>query len=147
MYLHGGAGFPPTLINLPFFVYKYMSMTIKIRVFFFDKFNGKNIIYNIIVNDNNSQDFSNTLYAIKFIKQMLKPDIFLVVSRDSDYNAPNKFGEIFYASNFYYIKELINHFTQVNEYLTPLNALIISELSEIMIQIMNYLEFKITTIK
>ena len=110
--------------------------------FFFEKFNGKNIIYNIIVNDNNTQDFSNTLYAIKFIKQMFKPDIFLVVSRNSDYNAPNKFGEIFYASNFYYIKELINHFTQVNDYLTPLNALIISELSDIMIQIMNYLEFK-----
>ena len=110
--------------------------------YFFEKFNGKSIVYNIIVNDNNTQDFSNTLYAVKFIRQMFKPDIFLVVSRNSDYNAPNKFGEIFYVSNFYYIKELINHFTQVNDYLTPLNALIIAELAEIMSQIMNYLEFK-----
>ena len=112
--------------------------------YFFEKFNGKNIIYNIIVNDNNTQDFSNTLYAIKFIKQMFKPDIFLVVSRNSEFNAPNKFGEIFYVSLFYYIKELINHFTQVNEYLTSLNALIIAELGDIMSQIMSYLEFKNT---
>ena len=111
---------------------------------FFEKFNGKNIIYNIIVNDNNTQDFRNTLYAIKFIKQMFKPDIFLVVARNSDYNAPNKFGEIFYVSIFYYIKELINHFTQVNEYLTSLNALVIAELGDIMSQIMDYLEFKNT---
>ena len=102
---------------------------------FFEKFNGKNIIYNIIVNDNNTQDFRNTLYAIKFIKQMFKPDIFLVVARNSDYNAPNKFGEIFYVSIFYYIKELINHFTQVNEYLTSLYALVFAELGDIMIKL------------
>ena len=110
--------------------------------FFFEKFNGKNIIYNIIVNDNNTQDFSNSLYAVKFLKQMFKPDIFLVVSRNSEFNTPNKFGESFYMSNFYYLKELINHFTQVNEFLTPLNALLIAELGEVMTLIMNYLEFK-----
>ena len=110
--------------------------------FFFEKFNGKNIIYNIIANDNNTQDFSNTLYAIRFIKEMFKPDIFLTVSRNPDYNIPAKYGEIFYVTNFYYIKELINHFTQINEFLTPLNALLIAELGDIMTQIMNYLEFK-----
>ena len=110
--------------------------------YFFDKFTGKNIIYNIIYNDNNSQDFSNTLYVIKFIKQMFKPDIFLVVARNSDYNAPSKFGEFFYISNFYYIKETINHFTQINESLNPVNALIVSELAEIMSIVLNYLEFK-----
>ena len=110
--------------------------------YFFEKFNGKNIIYNIIANDNNTQDFNNTLYAIKFIKEMFKPDIFLTVSRNSDFNTPSKNGEIFYISNFYYVKELINHFTQINEILSPLNALLISELGDIMTQIMNYLEFK-----
>ena len=110
--------------------------------YFFEKFNGKNIIFNIIENDNNSQDFSNTLYAIKFIKQMFKPEIFLQIARNAEFNTQNKFGEIFYVSNFYYIKELINHFTQINDYLSPLNALLISELNETMIQIMNYLEFK-----
>jgi hypothetical protein len=115
--------------------------------FFFEKFNGKNIIYNIIANDNNTQDFSNTLYAIRFIKEMFKPDIFLTVSRNSDYNTPAKYGEIFYVTNFYYIKELINHFTQINEFLTPLNALLIAELGDIMTQIMNYLEFKINNHK
>ena len=110
--------------------------------FFFEKFNGKNIIYNIIANDNNTQDFSNTLYAIRFIKEMFKPDIFLTVARNSDYNTPAKYGEIFYVTNFYYIKELINHFTQINDFLTPLNALLIAELGDIMTQIMNYLEFK-----
>jgi hypothetical protein len=94
--------------------------------FFFEKFNGKNIIYNIIANNNNTQDFSNTLYAIRFIKEMFKPDIFLTVARNSDYNTPAKYGEIFYVTNFYYIKELINHFTQINDFLTPLNALLIS---------------------
>ena len=110
--------------------------------FFFEKFNGKNIIFNIIENDNNTQDFSNTLYAVKFIKEMFKPEIFLQVARNAEFNTPNKIGEIFYVSNFYYIKELINHFTQINDYLSPLNALIISELNETMIQIMNYLEIK-----
>ena len=110
--------------------------------YFFEKFNGKNIIFNIIENDNNTQDFSNTLYAIKFIKQMFKPEIFLQIARNDEFNTPNKLGEIFYVSNFYYIKELINHFTQINEYLNPINALLISELNETMIQIMNYLEIK-----
>ena len=68
--------------------------------------------------------------------------IFLQVARNAEFNTPNKIGEIFYVSNFYYIKELINHFTQINDYLSPLNALIISELNETMIQIMNYLEIK-----
>ena len=110
--------------------------------YFFDKFTGRNIIYNIIANDHNTQDFTNTLYAIKFLKEMFKPDIFLVVARNSDYNSPNKFGELFYISNFYYIKETINHFTQVNEIITPINSLIIAELAETMTLIMNYLEFK-----
>ena len=110
--------------------------------YFFEKFNGKNIIFNIIENDNNTQDFNNTLYAIKFIRQMFRPEIFLQIARNTEFNSPNKFGEIFYVSNFYYIKELINHFTQINDYLTPLNALLVSELNETMIQIMNYLEFK-----
>ena len=110
--------------------------------YFFEKFNGKNIIFNIIENDNNTQDFNNTLYAIKFIKQMFKPEIFLQIARNPEFNSPNKFGEIFYVSNFYYIKELINHFTQINDYLSPLNALLVSELNETMIQIMNYLEIK-----
>ena len=110
--------------------------------YFFEKFNGKNIIFNIIENDNNTQDFSNTLYAVKFIRQMFKPEIFLQVARNAEFNSPNKLGELFYVSNFYYIKELINHFTQINDYLIPLNALLVSELNETMIQIMNYLEFK-----
>ena len=110
--------------------------------YFFEKFNGKNIIFNIIENDNNTQDFSNTLYAVKFIKEMFKPEIFLQIARNAEFNTPNKLGEIFYVSNFYYIKELINHFTQINDYLNPLNALLISELNETMIQIMNYLEIK-----
>ena len=110
--------------------------------FFFEKFTGNNIVYKIISNDNNSQDFTNSLYIFKFIKQMFKPDIFLVVSRNSEYNAPSKFGEYFYISNFYYVKETINHFTQVNENLNPTNALIVSELSEIMTLVLNYLEFK-----
>ena len=110
--------------------------------YFFEKFNGKNIIFNIIENDNNTQDFNNTLYAVKFIKQMFKPEIFLQVARNDEFNSPNKLGELFYITNFYYIKELINHFTQINDYLSPLNALLVSELNEIMIQIMNYLEFK-----
>ena len=110
--------------------------------YFFEKFNGKNIIFNIIENDNNTQDFNNTLYAIKFIRQMFRPEIFLQIARNAEFNSPNKFGEIFYVSNFYYIKELINHFTQINDYLSPLNALLVSELNETMIQIMNYLEYK-----
>ena len=110
--------------------------------FFFEKFNGKAIIFNIIENDNNTQNFSNTLYAVKFIRQMFKPDIFLQVARNPEFNSPNKLGEIFYVSNFYYVKELINHFTQINDYLSPLNALLISELNETMVQIMNYLEYK-----
>ena len=110
--------------------------------YFFEKFNGKNIIFNIIENDNNTQDFNNTLYAIKFIRQMFRPEIFLQIARNPEFNSPNKLGEIFYVSNFYYIKELINHFTQINDYISPLNALIVSELNETMIQIMNYLEFK-----
>ena len=114
----------------------------KDRNYFFEKFNGKNIIFNIIENDNNNQDFSNTLYAIKFIKEMFRPEIFLQIARNEEFNSPNKTGEIFYVSNFYYIKELINHFTQINDYLSPLNALLVSELNETMIQIMNYLEFK-----
>ena len=111
--------------------------------FFFEKFSEKNITYSIFANDFNSQDFTNTLYAVKFLNQMFKPDIFLVVSRNSDYNTPNKYGENFYVSNFYFIKELINYFTQVNdEYLSPLNALLIAELGEMVTQVMNYLEFK-----
>ena len=110
--------------------------------YFFEKFNGKNIIFNIIENDNLTQNFNNTLYAVKFIKNMFKPEIFLQVARNVEFNNQNKLGEIFYVSNFYYIKELINHFTQINEYLTPENALLVSELNETLIQIMNYLEFK-----
>jgi hypothetical protein len=73
---------------------------------------------------------------------MFKPDIFLVVSRNSEYNTPSKFGEYFYISNFYYVKETINHFTQVNENLNPTNALIVAELSDIITLVLNYLEFK-----
>ena len=110
--------------------------------YFFEKFGGKNIIYNIIVNDNNTQDFSNTLYVIKFIKEMFKPDIFLVVARNEDFNTPNRFGELFYFQIFYFVKKTLNYFTQINDYLVPLNALLISELGNVMVQIMDYLEFK-----
>ena len=55
--------------------------------YFFEKFNGKNIIFNIIENDNNTQDFNNTLYAIKFIKQMFKPEIFLQIARNPEFNS------------------------------------------------------------
>ena len=121
--------------------------SLKIADIFFDKFRGKNIIFNIIFDDNTCNNFSNTLYAVKFLKQMFSPNIFLILARNDEFNSHNNQGASFYQTNFYYIKELINYFAQKNELLTPLEALVITELNYTLIQILNYLEFKNTNSK